>query len=744
MTRKTTSLDMLHPYPAYKDSGVEWIGEIPEWWELRTVREIFENPQEIKWPETETNVLSLSYGNVIQRDVSSNDGLLPASFSTYQMIKAGDIIIRPTDLQNDQRSLRTGLATQDGIITSAYIRLRPKGFSSTYCHQLLNAADRNKVFYKLGGGLRQSLKFDALRHLKLPFAPKEEQTAIAAFLDHETARIDELVREQELLLEDLAEKRRATITQAVTKGLDPSVPMKDSGVEWIGEIPEGWEIRRAKNALKFQKEISRGQGKRLALTLKGVIERDEDDVNGLQPASMDSYQIFKENDLVFKLIDLQNIQTSRVGIVPKDGIMSPAYIRMSPNNQETPKFLYWFFYSLYINQIYNRMGEGIRQSLKAKEVLRIPVLAPSIKEQAAIAKFLDNETANIDALSREVQTNIKDLKLLRSALITATTTGKIMVPEIQEKIENSNTTKEKTEIEQNIVFFYEPETYLKRIMMPLDRRAAAHDGNMTEETTTFLRKPVKLHPEDEKRIGEVENIQNKFIELLRATEHSRARDPKTFFDQIGLKIITGPKTMYLPEEKKIVIREELNERPLTHQLWHEVCHHIFQSMVNGKALSHFADPERVEEKIVRQATYELCIPKKDLEQSKIQYPLHSERTAALAKSHKVSNQLAHRVVADDYPRTFMALVMQDGHIISGGLGKNGNPGTPKPRFGETAEPSDVQLMSWTQNHPNGIFYDMDIAQSIGRAEGGRGRKWSGDLFHDVERNQIIISCYKID
>ena len=237
-------------YDQYKKSGIEWVGDIPSHWEETPVFSCFDATSEKNLDGKETNVLSLSYGNIIKRDVDTNFGLLPESFNTYQIVDVGDIILRLTDLQNDKKSLRVGLAKQKGIITSAYLKLKPKErLDSGFAYRLLHSYDTTKVYYGLGGGLRQSMKFEDFRRLPILIPPYEEQIQINRFLDYEVTRIDSLIEKQQTLIQLLKEKRQAVISHAVTKGLNPDAPMKDSGVEWLGEVPEHWEVLRLKHLI---------------------------------------------------------------------------------------------------------------------------------------------------------------------------------------------------------------------------------------------------------------------------------------------------------------------------------------------------------------------------------------------------------------------------------------------------------------------------------------------------------------
>jgi len=223
-------------YPEYKNSGVPWLGAVPGHWERKPLFALAKELDERNHGMLEDNLLSLSYGKIKRKNIEDNDGLLPASFETYQIVERDDIVWRLTDLQNDQRSLRTGIARERGIITAAYLATRPIAVLPEFLAYLLRAYDLTKVFYSMGGGLRQSMKFSDVKWLPIMLPTEAEQAAIAAFLDRETAKIDALVAEQERLIALLKEKRQAVISHAVTNGFNPCAPMKHSGIDWLGEI----------------------------------------------------------------------------------------------------------------------------------------------------------------------------------------------------------------------------------------------------------------------------------------------------------------------------------------------------------------------------------------------------------------------------------------------------------------------------------------------------------------------------
>lgn len=200
-----------------KESGIPWIGKIPADWKVHPVFFYFGERKNINRLGNESNLLSLSYGNVIRKDINTNGGLLPATFNTYNIVEPGDIIIRPTDLQNDKRSLRTGLVTEHGIITSAYIDLMPiRKLSSEYYHYLLHSYDIMKVFYNMGNGVRQGLNFSEFGKLKILEPPMQQQNRIATYLNQKNEKIDSAISDKRRQLTLLDSYKKSLIYEYVT------------------------------------------------------------------------------------------------------------------------------------------------------------------------------------------------------------------------------------------------------------------------------------------------------------------------------------------------------------------------------------------------------------------------------------------------------------------------------------------------------------------------------------------------
>jgi len=200
-----------------KGSGIEWIGEIPEQWEIQRLHDITVHQKTKNIGLIEKNLLSLSYGKIKRRDIDTSFGLLPESFETYQIVEEGNYYLRLTDLQNDQRSLRVGLVREKGIITSAYLCLKfLRNIHPVFAYYLLFMYDIAKVFYWFGGGLRQSMKFDDVKVFPFVVPPISEQKAIADYLDKKTAQIDQIIKTINTQIEKLKELRKTLINDVVT------------------------------------------------------------------------------------------------------------------------------------------------------------------------------------------------------------------------------------------------------------------------------------------------------------------------------------------------------------------------------------------------------------------------------------------------------------------------------------------------------------------------------------------------
>jgi len=441
-------------YPEFKDSKIEWVGEIPSWWDVKPLFSTVITDTEKNVNGYETNVLSLSYGNIVKRDVEANFGLLPESFNTYQLIGPGDLVLRLTDLQNDKRSLRVGFAKERGIITSAYLKLIAKSgeFDSRFLYRLLHSYDTTKVFYGMGGGLRQSMKFEDMRRLPVLVPPLDEQSKIATFLDHETAKIDTLIDKQQQLIALLKEKRQAVISHAVTKGLNPDAPMKDSGVEWLGAVPAFWNITEIRH-------VTRQIG-------GGTPSKDRWDFwNGnipwVSPKDMKVDYIDSAQDM----ITVEAVNSSSTKIVPIGSVLvvvrgmilvhsvpvsfttRPITINQDmkalvPSEMVSGEYLLFLLKGLrdIILELVDNSAHGTK-CLRTELFERMIIALPSRDEQDQIIAYLKEKLSCFDCLLTKAGMAIQLLNERRTALISAAVTGKIDVRNWQPPPSSSTTSR---------------------------------------------------------------------------------------------------------------------------------------------------------------------------------------------------------------------------------------------------------------------------------------------------------------
>lgn len=426
-------------YQEYRVVDIDWIEEIPSGWKVMPLLAVAKESRQSNRGMTETNLLSLSYGKIVNKDILSNDGLLPESFDTYQIVEPHDIVLRLTDLQNDKRSLRSALVRERGIITSAYVSITPQTVAAGYLNYLLRSYDLSKVFYSMGGGLRQSMKFSDLNRMPVLLPSLVEQTLIANFLDHETAKIDALIAEQEKLIELLKEKRQAVISHAVTKGLDPNVKMKDSGVEWLGQVPEHWGVKKLKQVVKVP--ITDGPHETPAFFDDGVPFVSAEAVSkGVIDFSKIRGFISEDADLKYsqkytpQLGDIFMVKSGAttgicaiVETTEKFNIWSPlAAIRCS--EQIDPYYVLNYMRSKNFQEaITLNWSFGTQQNIGMGVIENLHLTVPPLQEQKKIASRLMDQADHADNLIKSVEKAIFLLQERRCALISAAVTGQIDV-----------------------------------------------------------------------------------------------------------------------------------------------------------------------------------------------------------------------------------------------------------------------------------------------------------------------------
>ena len=430
-------------YPKVKDSGVEWIGEIPEGWEVKKLKFVanFDNSTVDRHVYDDEIPVSIShYPQVYHNETISLKTELPKGtcsqkeFENFRLKKDDVLITKDSESADD---IGVPVYILDDFLDTvcgyhiAQLSTDKKQLFGWFLFRFMQSRKVNGYFEtEANGGTRYGLGKDSISNLIIPLPPKLVQEQIYHFLENKTTQFDELIAKFKAQIILLEEKKQATINQAVTKGLDPSVPMKDSGVDWIGDIPKTWEIVPLFSVCKDNKKKNFGNKIKNVLSLSyGKIKRRDVETNfGLLPDSFETYQILDDGDIVLRLTDLQNDKRSlRVGLVTEKGIITSAYTGLKVSNSINSDYLYNLLHFYDLEKVFYGLGSGVRQSMNFSDLKRLPLVIPTKNESDEISEFLQKQTTQFDELIAKSKTQITLLEEKRQALITATVTGKIDV-----------------------------------------------------------------------------------------------------------------------------------------------------------------------------------------------------------------------------------------------------------------------------------------------------------------------------
>jgi type I restriction enzyme S subunit len=437
----------LHRYPAYRNSGVPWLGEVPEHWDLLPAVAVYKPRQVKNTGMIEKTVLSLSYGRITVKPPEKLRGLVPESFETYQIVDPGNIIVRTTDLQNDHTSLRIGHSPYRGIITSAYMCLETTDrVSNEFGYQFLNAYDLLKVIYGFGSGLRQNLDFTDIKRMPVLVPPLAEQVFIVRFLDHVDRRIRRYIRAKQTLIRLLEEQKQAIIHRGVTRGLDPNVRLKPSGVEWLGDVPERWDVRRLKSIVRRvdqgispQAENYLAEGDSWGVLKAGCVNRGvfRQSEHKRLPAGFEfepTLAITEGDLLVSRASGSPHLVGSagRVTSLKYNLILSDKTFRPVFTQHVDPEFMVLAMNSRYYRQQVEQAisgAEGLANNLPSSSLRAFVFTIPKLEEQRAIANSLRNSTNGLKKAITSAEQQVTLLREYRTRLIGDVVTGKLDVRE---------------------------------------------------------------------------------------------------------------------------------------------------------------------------------------------------------------------------------------------------------------------------------------------------------------------------
>ena len=421
----------MKAYPTYKDSGIDWLGEVPQHWEKYRTPSILKVISKAGTDSDELLSVYLDRGVIRHSDSGGMQVHKPSKdMSAYQKVLPGNFVC------NNQQAWRgsVGVSEYEGRISPAYIIFK---LSSKLVPQFANYFFRSQawnpsfVYSSKGvGSIQRNLYLPWLRQHYCYLPTTEEQQSIVAYLDKKCAEIDELVTRRQAIIERLKELKQSIIADAVTKGLNPDVPMMDSGIDWLGEVPQHWEKYRTPSILKVTSKAGTDSDELLSVYLdRGVIRHSESDGMQVHKPSKDmsSYQKVLPGNFV---CNNQQAWRGSVGVSEHEGRISPAYIIFNLSSKLVPKFANYFFRSQAWNPsfVYSSKGVGsIQRNLYLPWLRQHYCYLPSTEEQQAIVAYLDKKCAEIDELVVRQEQIIEKLKELKTATIAHVVTGKVDV-----------------------------------------------------------------------------------------------------------------------------------------------------------------------------------------------------------------------------------------------------------------------------------------------------------------------------
>jgi len=432
-----------------RDSGVEWLGQVPEGWGVLPARNLFVEVKDKNVDGKESRQFSFRYGQIVDKDKSGRtDVTTDETITAYRIVSPDTIMINGLNLNYDFISQRVAIVKERGIITSAYLAVFPKKelVDPSYAVYLFKGYDSMQVFHGHGSGIRKTLNFSDFKEIETVCPPLPELRAIAAYLDEKCAKIDGMVAEAKETIEEYKKWKASVIFEAVTgkeevevEGRGRERKMRDSGVEWIGSVPEGWKLSKVLRVLAMP--ITDGPHTTPDLFDEGVPFVSAEAVscgNGaIDFAHIRGYiseEFYQEcctkyvprRDDIFMI--KSGATTGRVSIVDTDRkftIWSPLAVFRADSSKMVPRYLFYYLQSpCYQTEVELGWSFGTQQNIGMRALESLPVLIPSIPEQRAIADYLDRKCAAIDRVVAEKEALIADLEAYKKSLIFEVVTGK--------------------------------------------------------------------------------------------------------------------------------------------------------------------------------------------------------------------------------------------------------------------------------------------------------------------------------
>ena len=422
----------MKAYPMYTATPLPWLPQLPVHWELLRNKNIFQETKEIVGDKADLYpLLSLTTKGIILRDTASGKGKFPKDFNTYKIVRQGDMAFCLFDIDETPRTV--GLSDYDGMLTGAYTIFHVKNVNSGYVYYYYLSLDNVKALRSLYSGLRKTINTGTFLGTKLPVPPREEQDQIVRFLDWKVSSINRLINIKRKEIKDLESMKQATVSSAVTRGLNPNAPMKFSGVKWLGNIPAHWALLRGKNLyVKMQRPVSETDEVVTCFRDGTVTLRKNRRTTGFTESLKEiGYQGIRKGDLVIHVMDAF---AGSIGVSDSDGKGTPVYSVCQSirdcNNHYYALLLREMARTGYIQSLYR----GIRER---SSDFRFEVFAaqfypvPPREEQDQIVRFLDSRMSDFNRIISLRKQQIEELEDLKTRLISDVVTGKIDVRDVK-------------------------------------------------------------------------------------------------------------------------------------------------------------------------------------------------------------------------------------------------------------------------------------------------------------------------
>jgi type I restriction enzyme S subunit len=402
------------------DSGIEWIGDIPEDWDITRLGTKFTERKE-KVSDVDFEPLSVTKNGVVKQletvaKTKNNDD--------RKKVCIGDFVIN----SRSDRKQSCGLSLYNGSVSVINTVLTSKLLLPEYASRLLNNYGFAEEFYRWGSGIHADLwstRYTDMKRISIPIPPADKQITITKYLEIKIALIDNILTKTKESIEEYKKYKQALITEAVTKGLNPNVKMKDSGIEWIGEIPEHWEVKAHKYVMYKSKEIClKYNGEDiLSLTKKGVIKRDLENPSGKMPTTFDGYQIVYPQNLLLCLFDI-DVTPRCVGLIKDYGLTSPAYSQFIIKSGNVPDYYNLLLETIDDVKSFLHLSKNLRSSLTETDFGAIKTIIPPFNEQKDVSAFVESNKMEIECFINKKQSLILELESYKKSLIYEVVTGK--------------------------------------------------------------------------------------------------------------------------------------------------------------------------------------------------------------------------------------------------------------------------------------------------------------------------------